>query len=363
MQPKVTHDENQTTQPHVSHPVFNNWDVIAQGWFFVGKSRNLKPGKIMPFVIHGHRLAVFRGTSGQVIALDAYCPHMGTDLTIGKVKGDSIECYFHHWRFDADGACVDIPCLKERESESIPPMAKTSSYAVCERYGSIWVYPAKKAPNPVAEFPDYAGLELDVWLASKETVTCHQHVAMINGLDAQHLKTVHKLDLDMSLTENESSDGRTIELILEGDIPDSLPGKLGQLMMGRRYRYGMIYTDANIGLLTILQKLPFFGTRALWPQLHMIYAYKPLAAGLMELQSIYVTKKRRGPLGWLYSRLLLTITVALFHVLKAEDGKVYDNMRFSTRILLPIDQPIARFIAHTNRLKASIWSPKNSRPS
>ena len=109
--------------------------------------------------------------------------------------------------------------------------------------------------------------------------------------------------------------------------------------------------------------LPFFGTKYLWPQIHMIYAYKPAAAGLMELQSFYVTKKRKGPLGWLLSRLLLAFTVLLFHVLKAEDGKVYDNMRFSTRALLPIDQPVARFIAHTNRLTPSIWSPKNARPS
>ena len=116
MQPKVTHDENLTTQPHVNHPIFNNWDVIAQGWFFVCKSRDLKVGKIKPFSIHGHRLAVFRGKNGQVNALDAYCPHMGTDLTIGKVVDNTIRCYFHHWRFDAGGKCVDIPCLKSRDN-------------------------------------------------------------------------------------------------------------------------------------------------------------------------------------------------------------------------------------------------------
>ena len=64
----------------------------------------------------GQELVLFRGTSGKVIMLDAYCPHMGTHLGRNKtsysvvkgqhVEGDSIRCPFHGWRFGPDG---DVP--------------------------------------------------------------------------------------------------------------------------------------------------------------------------------------------------------------------------------------------------------------
>lgn len=51
--------------------------------------------------------------------LDAYCPHMGADLSKGCVRSNSIVCPFHAWVWGRDGQCEDIPYAKR-----IPAKAK-----------------------------------------------------------------------------------------------------------------------------------------------------------------------------------------------------------------------------------------------
>jgi hypothetical protein len=118
----------------------------------------------------------------------------------------------------------------------------------------------------------------------------------------------------------------------------------------------MRYADANIGLLTTVKNLRFRGTGFQIPQLYMLYAYTPLERGVTRIQPIFVTKKREGVLGWLYSRALLVATLAGYRFLQHEDGQVYDNIRFSPNALLPIDGPVAKFISYVNRLEPSRWS-------
>ena len=61
--------------------------------------------------ILGQALAVFRDSDGEVHVLDAYCPHLGTNLGAGgHVKGKCLECPFHGWQFNGlDGRCTHIP--------------------------------------------------------------------------------------------------------------------------------------------------------------------------------------------------------------------------------------------------------------
>ena len=50
-----------------------------------------------------------------------------------------------------------------------------------------------------------------------------------------------------------------------------------------------------------------------------------------------------------------------FYFLQGEDGEVYDNIRFNTDCLLPIDSPVAKYIGYINRLTPSIWSKSIAR--
>lgn len=349
----LPHDQNAGTQPYTPFPVFNNWDVIAEGWYITVPGRAVGPGGVVPFELNGQRLVIFRGEDGVARALDAFCPHMGTDLSTGKVVGDTLRCFFHHWRFDGQGRCVDIPACP---GLAPPRQARVPAYATAERYGWIWVWPAPEAPVPLPEFEGLEGAEVVCWDDRPVERTCHHHVCMINGIDAQHLATVHAIHARMELSYREHADGHVVDFVLEGEVPGSWQGRLLRRLIGPTYRYGMRYADACIGLLTTVKGLRLGGVGPRLPELHMLYAYLPLARGRIRIQPIFVTRRRPGPLGWAWSRVLLLATVRGYRLLQHEDGRVYDHIRFDPRSLLPLDAPVARFIAWVNRLKPSAWS-------
>lgn len=87
-------------------------DRYARGWHCLGLSTTFtdEPSAISAF---GTRIVVFRDSVGEAIVLEAICPHMGGDLTMGKVDGDVVRCPYHDWGWGAEGMCLDIPYAKK----------------------------------------------------------------------------------------------------------------------------------------------------------------------------------------------------------------------------------------------------------
>ena len=54
-----------------------------------------QPGRVAPAWVHGQKLAVFRGESGELrVARDA-CPHRAASLSTGTVCGEALVCPYH----------------------------------------------------------------------------------------------------------------------------------------------------------------------------------------------------------------------------------------------------------------------------
>lgn len=326
--------------------IFNNPNMVAKGWYVACPSRDIAVGQAKSLELCDRKLVIFRGSDRQVRALDAHCPHMGTDLGIGRVDGNLIRCFFHHWAFDGEGNCQDIPCQSH-----IPAQANLPAYATAEKYGFIWIYPDRIAPDVVAEFDELKGKEIVAISDRKLERNCHHHICMMNGIDAQHLQTVHRLDIEMELSLQQHSAGRLVDFTLKGEIPQTnLRGKLARKLLGDRYEYTMRYADGCVGLLTIAKNV------RLLPPLHMIYAYNPLPGGRTSVQPIYIAAKRPGVFGSLKTYILLLMTRLAYYALRGEDGQIYDNIRFQPHLLLSIDAPIAKYMDYVNKLQPSIWS-------
>ena len=341
--------QNKNTQPLVKMKIFNYWNIVVKGWYIVCPSKEIAQSKAKSFLICGQKIVVFRGEDNKIRALDAYCPHLGTDLAIGKVDGNLIRCFFHHWGFDSEGKCQDIPCQSK-----IPEKAKLQSYATDEKYGFIWVYPDEKAPEQVAEFDELKNKSLITAYDKAFERNCHHHICMMNGIDAQHLQTVHKLNIKMNLSLQENKSGNIIDFTLSGEFPQTtLREKTARKILGDYYEYTMRYADGCIGLLTIMKKVKFV------PCLHMIYAYTALDNHKTRIQPIYITKKRTGIIGWFVSRFLLFMTKLAYYFLRGEDGMIYDNIRFNPNTILTIDEPLVKYMNYVNKLQPSIWSTKN----
>lgn len=107
--------------------------------------------------------------------------------------------FFSSLEFNGKGECTHIPA-----QESIPKRARVQSYVTTEKYGHIWVYPEEETLENILEVPSLEGEEITYKIGNSFFRTCHHHITMINGIDPQHLKTVHNIHMGMNLKFDES---------------------------------------------------------------------------------------------------------------------------------------------------------------
>ncbi len=353
MQEMLT-DINQTTQPIRPQKVFNNWDVVAKGWYVVCKSSSLKKGKTLQVKICGQQLALYRSESGRANALDSFCPHMGMNLAAGKVVGEHLKCIFHEWKFDGTGKCVDIPCLKKKVEHG----KNVQGYPVEEKYGFVWVYSDKEAPGPVHHLDDFIGKEIMCTSLDPFRRIAHPHITMMNSIDEQHMRSVHKLPMDLDVTIKEGEGTRFHVTFTGKTLDDNLLGRIQKFFMGENWKSSVLFVDGNIGVLTVMMDLKLFNRWDL-PRGHFLFSQTFTEKGKTAVWPIMVTERRPGVHGYIYSWLLLRFFKICMWFLAYQDGRViYKNLRFNQSGLLPdIDNASAKWIAFVNRvIQPSIWS-------
>jgi len=47
--------------------------------------------------------------SGRFGLIARYCPHRGADLSCGTLEEQGIRCFYHGWKFDERGQCLEQP--------------------------------------------------------------------------------------------------------------------------------------------------------------------------------------------------------------------------------------------------------------
>ena len=112
-------------------------------------SKDVLPGQLYPFKLLNEPLVLFRGHDGKAGILQDRCPHRSTPLSLGKIKGNCIECPYHGWQFNRLGECEKIPALLPEKS--IPPKAQAGAKTVIERQGMIW---CNLSPSEHHDLPD-----------------------------------------------------------------------------------------------------------------------------------------------------------------------------------------------------------------
>ncbi|MFD4462303.1 Rieske 2Fe-2S domain-containing protein [Nocardia sp. NPDC058480] len=119
---------------------------FARGWHCVGLAATFRDGKPHAVEVFGTKLVVWTDTDDEIRVLDAYCRHMGGDLTMGTVKGDDIACPFHDWRWGANGKCTAIPYARR-----VPPLARTRKWTTLERNGQLYLWHDHEGNEPSDE--------------------------------------------------------------------------------------------------------------------------------------------------------------------------------------------------------------------
>ena len=165
---------------------------FARGWHCLGLADSYRDGKPHAIEAFGTKLVVFADSTGELKVLDAYCRHMGGDLSQGSVKGDAVACPFHDWRWGGNGRCVDIPYAKR-----VPPRARTRSWITLEENKQLFVWhdPQGNPPPPQMVIPRIEGAFSSDWSNwtwdSVRIEGSHCREIIDNVVDMAHFFYVH----------------------------------------------------------------------------------------------------------------------------------------------------------------------------
>jgi 3-ketosteroid 9alpha-monooxygenase subunit A len=174
--------------------------AFPRGWFVVAESAQVVR---QPLNVHyfGQDMVLYRGESGRVVMLDAYCPHMGTHIGRSRnsatvlsgnyLEGDSIRCPFHAWRFGPDGKCNHIPY----HEGPIPTAARIRSWRVEERHGIVFCWHDAEGLEPDFGFPDFSEWDNPAWVRwpALDYLGDVQHPIEVfdNMSDVRHIDHLH----------------------------------------------------------------------------------------------------------------------------------------------------------------------------
>ena len=280
-----------------------------QSWFPLALARDLVPGTPLGRDFLGTRVVLYRDADGKAVVQGAYCPHLGADLSVGQVVDGQIRCAYHHWKFDCAGHCVDIPA-----GDKIPPGARIPTYPSAEAWGLVWAFNGEAPLFPVPGIPGASESELVYESHFRGTRATDPWVATSNGVDFQHLRTLHGLgavDPDAVTVSDYHMEYR-----VGGD--------------------GFVQEGRITGVNTFSQHLFFMEQ-----DLYMLFSGAPIAHG--HTMGFYAFGVRAAGLGVDGGTKTLESLRGFVQRLIAEDGPVLDTIRFRPRTLVASDRHLARF--------------------
>lgn len=161
--------------------LYNHWYVAA--W------SNEIERKPLGRTLLNEPVVFYRTEAGRVVAMEDRCPHRRVPLSMGKLVGDKLQCYYHGLQFDTDGKCVRIP-----GQDMIPPSVCARTYPVAEKYRWVWIWMGDPAFADPDLIPDYHWMQDDAWGAKGDRfhVQANWQLIVDNLLDLTHLAFVHE---------------------------------------------------------------------------------------------------------------------------------------------------------------------------
>jgi phenylpropionate dioxygenase-like ring-hydroxylating dioxygenase large terminal subunit len=181
------------------------------GWFQVAWSAELAPGEVRRMTYFDTDLVAWRGASGAVTVMDAYCGHLGAHLGYGgRVDGDRIACPFHGWEWNSEGRNVCIP-YQERPHRG----KRIRTYPVAELNEAVFMWHDVARRAPYFDVPDvFTGFAdgrtaADYYPAfptstlHHERLELHPQYVLENGVDFAHFTYVHQVPLVPEFTRHD----------------------------------------------------------------------------------------------------------------------------------------------------------------
>eukprot|EP00210_Caulerpa_lentillifera_P001674 g1609.t1 len=178
-----------------------------KNWWAVQIVRNLETDRPNKIKLLNKDFIVWKGHSGNWIAMDDECPHRMAPLSEGRIEKDgNLLCSYHAWRFNESGKCVKIPHAEDEKAHSVACNSSRSSVQTypCRTRGSLlWIWPdnsvsafadSSQEPLPMDEdLMDYLEIDISERITSPymRIIPCSYDTLVENIADPSHFPVAH----------------------------------------------------------------------------------------------------------------------------------------------------------------------------
>jgi phthalate 4,5-dioxygenase len=184
-------------------------DLLRRFWFPALLSRELEAdGAPLRVRLLGEDLIAFRDTKGRVGLLREFCSHRGASLYFGKNADCGLRCWYHGWKYDVDGNCLDMP--NEPPQTRFTEHVKQPAYPCIERNGVVMTYMGPPEKKPGLPDLEWLNVPADHVYISKRYQDCHWLQGLEGDIDSSHLGFLHGIEAMKKATEHDMSGSQDI---------------------------------------------------------------------------------------------------------------------------------------------------------
>ena len=161
--------------------------LLRNYWQPVALSADVPAGEAIAVRIMSEDLTLYRGQGGRPHLVAGRCAHRGTTLSVGWVEEDCIRCFYHGWKYDAAGRCVEMPA----EADSFAAKIRIAAYPVEEFAGLVFAYMGEGQPPSLPRLPELCRGYGVQW-AFKMIWPCNWFQRVENAFDPWHAPFTHR---------------------------------------------------------------------------------------------------------------------------------------------------------------------------
>jgi vanillate O-demethylase monooxygenase subunit len=170
-------------------------------WYVAAWDHEVHRLQLMRRILLGEPVVFYRKSDGKPVALEDRCAHRHAPLSMGRIRGDNVECRYHGLVFDPGGRCVHVP-----SQESIPAGAGVHSYPVVERDHFLWIWMGDPGRADPSLIEDFHWLGDPAWRFRGERLHVEGNYLLVveNLCDLSHLPYLHASSLaDTAIPAND----------------------------------------------------------------------------------------------------------------------------------------------------------------